>query len=240
MGKFDDLIILVIGGIATYFMLTTCMLQNALNKLPSDIIGPFADVINQVSTMVGATGCQVTGGAPTTTTTPPATVPTGTTGGGVTPTTGQQGDIYLNCTFNGGAAVQFRFDTGADFTIIRPESAQLAGIANVTPHRTQAITTATGQVNAPVVRANMSIENSQAFSAEVVILQGANFNLLSRRDLNQVYDITIGAGGTKLVPKGTAFYAVATGIALRGRIQSRYNDDMLIPLPRPQRRSYSV
>lgn len=233
MGKYDDLIVLVIGGVAGYFLLKTCTIQNMLNKMPSDIIGPFADVINQISGMVGATGCQVTGSAPTTPTTPT----TGTGGGGTTPTTGQTGDIYLNCRFNGGAPIQFRFDTGADFSIIRQDSLQLAGIGNIARSRTQAITTATGTITADVIHVNMQIENSNPFMAELVKLPNAQFNLLSRRDLNQVYDIEIGAGGTRLVPKGTAFYAVSSGIALQGRILSKYNDPLLIPM---RRMRYSI
>lgn len=137
------------------------------------------------------------GGAP-----PVAPAPT-------TPTTpaGEGGEIYQKVMINSNPQlIEFRFDTGADYSIMRTESANLIGLSTANPIRTQPITTVSGNVNAPVIQVNMKIGTAQPFQTELIVM-ASNFNLLSRNDLNRVFDITITATGTKLTPKTIAAYA---------------------------------
>lgn len=137
--------------------------------------------------------------------TPPTTAPT------PTPTTpaGEGGEIYQKVKINNNAQlIEFRFDTGADYSIIRTESAKLIGLSTANPTRTQDITTVSGTVAAPVVQVTMQIGTAQPFQTELIVM-ASNFNLLSRNDLNKVFDITISATGTKLTPKVQSAYAYA-------------------------------
>lgn len=89
MGALDDVGVLIIGGVAIYFLLKTCMLQQAVEKLQ---IPELSQMINQLGQMVGATDCPAapstgTGGGGTTT--PPPTTGGGTvTGGHIYPVVG--------------------------------------------------------------------------------------------------------------------------------------------------------
>ena len=67
-GTTDDIMILIIGGIAGYLLLRTCTLQQAVDKLG---VTEVSNIVNQIGQMVGAS-C--------------AAAPPPTTGGGGTPT----------------------------------------------------------------------------------------------------------------------------------------------------------
>ena len=131
--------------------------------------------------------------------------PPTTTGGGTTTPAGSGGEIYQKVMINNNPQlIEFRFDTGADYSIIRTESANLIRLSTANPTRTQNITTVSGDVAAPVIQVTMKIGTAQPFQTELIVMN-SNFNLLSRNDLNRVFDITITSTGTQLTPKSALF-----------------------------------
>ena len=133
---------------------------------------------------------------------------------------GTRGEIYQSVMINNNPQrVQFRFDTGADYSIMRTESAKLVGLNLSNPVRTQAVTGISGNVQAPVIQVTMQIGTAQPFQTEVIVFN-SNFNLLSRRDMTRVYDVQITEGGVRFTPKG-AMVARADLRGLEG-LRTRY------------------
>lgn len=89
MGAMDDVGVLIIGGVAVYFLLKTCMLQQAVEKLQ---IPEISQMVGQLGQMVGATDCPApstgTGGGGGGGTTTPPTTGGGTPGGSISGGTG--------------------------------------------------------------------------------------------------------------------------------------------------------
>lgn len=108
--------------------------------------------------------------------------------------------IYANISINGRSAGKWMFDTGADISIM---SAGLAKQLGVNTSRSSGNINLVGvgsTKGAPLVNVSMKIENQAAFNTQIAVAN-SNFNLISRRDMNQSYDVVISASGVKLNPK---------------------------------------
>lgn len=120
------------------------------------------------------------------------------------PLTGRQN---VNVSINGATQpIEFVIDSGADFNIIRTESANLISFKQTNPIRQQSITTAGGQTHqAPVFNATFSIEGQPTINVELVVFAESPFNLIMSETLGQSFTATVNAsGGFDLAPKGGA------------------------------------
>jgi hypothetical protein len=91
-------------------------------------------------------------------------------------------------------------DTGADVTVISSGVARSLGL-NTAGGGTINLSGLSGSNQAvPFVTVNLQIENTQPFTTQAAI-GSTTLNLLSHRDVTKVYDISITAGKSALLPK---------------------------------------
>lgn len=110
----------------------------------------------------------------------------------------------INVSINGNSQpIEFVIDSGADYNIIRPDSAKLVNLDFTKPISQKNITTAGGQTHtAPVINATFSIEGQPTINVELVLLQESPFNLIRTETVAQSFTATINPnGGFDLVPK---------------------------------------
>lgn len=106
--------------------------------------------------------------------------------------------IYANVTLNGKNGGKWMFDTGADLSVMTTGLAKQLGITG--GGGSINLIGLGGNNSAPLANVTMGIESQPAFQTQVAI-SNYSFNLLSRRDMNKVYDVIISSSGTNLKPK---------------------------------------
>jgi len=109
----------------------------------------------------------------------------------------------VSATANGGQPVTYMIDSGATYTILASTTATSVGFDTSNPSRQQAVTTVTGQTQANVFTVDFKINDTPAFSTEILVMESA-FNLLSTEDLAKAYTVT-------LDPSGTGFHLTPLG-----------------------------
>ena len=120
--------------------------------------------------------------------------------------------IYANVKISNKPAGKWMFDTGADLSVMTQGLAkQLGVVGNAGSINLLGVG---GNNQAPMATVTMQIETQPPFTTRVAI-SNYSFNLLSRVDMNKVFDVTISASGASLKPKAiTAVNTIQNAIPI--------------------------
>jgi len=109
--------------------------------------------------------------------------------------------IYANVKISNKIAGKWMFDTGADLSVMTTGLAKQLGV--VGNAGSLSLIGVGGNTQAPLATVTMQIESQPSFTTKIAI-GNYSFNLLSRGDMNRVFDVTISATGVSLKPKALA------------------------------------